>query len=309
MNYATPPMVRSLEWIGALAPDLPHVYLTSSRDESIDKAFRLLKVNRKAGRIAIGLGGGYYGHTIASCRSLSDPSVHAGGPSHFAWPSVPHPAVAGVEGTIAALRAAVTAAGGPDKVLGFFYEIVQERTGQVLPDGFGPALDALRKELDLPLVAVETTTSMYRSGLGAFASARGNARAPRPDVLTWWGGGQTGYLHVASRWLVATALTLVSTWDGDELSLVRNHHQLRAARAIDIAAGSRALDEALAGRNAHGLGLYRVLDGNDTLARGLTARGISVRVLPSGKLAIIPALDAAVEAATRLGAALKEIDA
>src|SRR4030095_7257755 len=38
MNYVTPATVRALEWIGALVPELPHLYLTSSRDESIDKA-------------------------------------------------------------------------------------------------------------------------------------------------------------------------------------------------------------------------------------------------------------------------------
>ena len=29
MNYVTPATVRALEWIGALVPELPHLYLTS----------------------------------------------------------------------------------------------------------------------------------------------------------------------------------------------------------------------------------------------------------------------------------------
>src|SRR6185436_18483705 len=40
MNYVTPATVRALEWIGSLVPELPHLYLTSSRDESVDKALR-----------------------------------------------------------------------------------------------------------------------------------------------------------------------------------------------------------------------------------------------------------------------------
>ena len=307
MNYVTPATVRALEWIGALFPALPHMYLTSSRDETVDKAMRLIRCTRKQATVAIGLEGGYYGHTAASCRSLSDPEVHAGGPAHFRWPRVPHPAVAGTAATIAALRAAVAEAGGPDKVLGFFYELVQERTGRVLPDDFGAALDGLRAELDLPLVAVETTTAMYRSGHGPFGScARG---AARPDVLAWWGGGQTGYLHVATRWLVPGPLTLVSTWDGDELSLVRNHHQLRAARRLDLAAGIRALDEACeaarrAGLTVHGAGLYRVIEDGGELAGRLAAQNILVRTLPRGRIAIVPALDDAPVAAARLAAAL-----
>ena len=300
MNYVTPATVRALEWLGALVPELPHIYLTSSRDECIDKALRLIRCTRKQAQVAIGLDGGYVGHTVATCRSLSDPAVHRGGPGHFAWPRVPHPAH-GVDATIAALRAAVAAAGGPDKVLGFVYELVQERTGLVIPREFVAALSALRKELDLPLIAVETTTHTYRSGLGAFMSP---AIGLTPDILTWWGGGQTGYLHTSARWFVATPLTLVSTWDGDELSLVRQHHQLRAARHIDVAAASRALDEVLAKTRANGLGAYRVIDASAELAESLAHHGIAVRTFPSGKLGIIPALDQLEAAAAALREAL-----
>ncbi|MCA9674511.1 MAG: aldehyde dehydrogenase family protein, partial [Myxococcales bacterium] len=254
MNYVTPAMVRALEWIGALVPELPHLYLTSSRDEAIDKALRLIRCTRPKAHVAIGLDGGYLGHTAASCRSLSDPEVHAGGPAQFAWPRVPHPAVAGTAATIEALRAAVAAAGGPEAILGFCYEVVQERTGHVLPDDFWPALAALRTELDLPLIASEVSTCGYRSGAGPFASSGRNvAGHVRPDVLTWWSGGQTGYLHVSARWFVAKPMTLVSTWDGDELTLVRTHHQLRTARNLDVVAAAAALDTALAPARAAGL--------------------------------------------------------
>lgn len=298
MNYVTPGVVRALEWIGSLMPELPHLYLTSSRDESVDKAIRLIRVTRKTGQVAIGLAGGYYGHTAASCRSLSDPEVHNGGPGHFAWPRVPHPAIAGTAATISALRAAVDAAGGKDKILGFFYELVQERTGHVLPPDFLTALAALRTELEIPLIAVETTTHTYRSGKGPFLST---ALGLIPDVLVWWGGGQTGYLHCSTKWYVGTPLTLVSTWDGDELSLIRQHHHLRAARHLDLAPGIAALDAALANVPSAGLGAYRVISAGDkapALAEQLADRGLVVRRFPGGRLGIIPALDQ-VEAAAR----------
>jgi len=316
MNYVTAGTVRALEWLGGLIPELPHIYLTSSRDECIDKALRLIKCTRKEAQVAIGLDGGYYGHTVATCRSLSDPSTHRGGPGHFAWPRVPHPAH-GVDATISALRGAVQAAGGPSKVLGFVYELVQERTGQVLPKDFVTALAKLRTELDLPLIAVETTTHTYRSGLGPFMST---AVGLVPDVLAWWGGGQTGYLHTSARWFIGTPLTLVSTWDGDELSLVRQHHQLRAARHIDVAGQSRALEEALAavrGAKVYGLGAYRVLDPDRRSESGglhsgaavdaadsLAQHGVAVRRFPNGRLGIIPALDQIEAAAAAIREAL-----
>ncbi|MEO6772974.1 MAG: aldehyde dehydrogenase family protein [Kofleriaceae bacterium] len=303
MNYVTPGAVRALEWLSALVPELPHMYLTSSRDEAFDKALRLMRCTRKQASIAIGLEGGYYGHTVASARSLSDPAVHHGGPAHFAWPRVPHPARAGTAATIAALRTAVEHA-GQDHVLGLFYELVQERTGWVLPPDFIEALGKLRRELDLPLIALEHTTCTYRSGHGAFAS---HALGLVPDVLAWWGGGQTGYLHTSARWFIPGPLTLVSTWDGDELSLVRQHHQLRAARNLDIAGHVAALDQALAKVGASGLGAYRVIDAGEragSLAQQLAHHGIRVRRFPQGRLAIVPALDQIDAAARALQAAL-----
>jgi hypothetical protein len=310
MNYVTPGMVRAIECVGALCPELPHIYLTSSRDETVDKTLRLLKGTRKKAKVAIGLAGGYYGHTAATCRSLSDPEVHRGGPAHFDWPRIPHPAQVGMAASIAALRAAVEAAGGAENVYGFFYEPCQERTGRVLPRDFTAALAALRDELDLPMIAVENTTCGYRSGLGAFAAG---ASGLRPDVIAWWGGAQTGYLHVASRWFVATPLALVSTWDGDELSLVRNHHQLRAARHVDVAAGAAALDAALApvghALPSAGLGLYRVIDAGER-AEAVFAhcrdRGVVLRRFPGGRLGVVPAMDQAVAVGERLQAALAE---
>jgi RHH-type proline utilization regulon transcriptional repressor/proline dehydrogenase/delta 1-pyrroline-5-carboxylate dehydrogenase len=162
------------------------------------------------------------------------------------------------------------------------------------------------------VVAVETTTAMYRSGTGPFAAP---ALGLDPDILIWWGGGQTGYVHCKARWFIGTPLTLVSTWDGDELSLVRQHHQLRAARRLDIAAASAALDAALEvgsskGLPSQGLGLYRVIDAGyraDALWQSLRERGALVRRFPNGHLGVVPTLDGAATAAAALRTALDEV--
>jgi 4-aminobutyrate aminotransferase-like enzyme/GNAT superfamily N-acetyltransferase len=312
MNYATPATVRALEWVNALVPHLPHMYLTSSRDETVDKSLRLLRWCRKEGRVAIGFAGGYVGHTTAAARSISDPAVHRQGPTHFDWPRVPHPSDVGVPESLAALRRAIAHVGGPERVLGLYFELVQERTGRVFPAEFWPELERVRRELNLPLVAVETASACYRSGKGAFASSE---LVLRPDLMIWWGGAQTGYLHVNARFRVPDALMMVSTWDGDELSLVREHHQLRAARKLDLGAGIAALDAALeraerAGLKSGGLGLYRVLDAGEragALADGLAACDLLTRRYPGGRLALAPGLDQAEEAGRRLARAFEEI--
>ena len=311
MNYVTPAVVRASEHVTALYTRLPHLYLTSSRDETVDKSIRLLRWHRKKASVAIGFDGGYVGHTTAAARSISDPGVHRQGQPHYRWPRVPHPAD-GVAESVAGIRAAVAAAGGPEAVLGVWLEVVQERTGRVVPEAFWTEWAVVRAELGIPLVAVETASACYRSGRGPFAM---NGVAVAPDVLIWWGGAQTGYVHVATTWRVGEPLMMVSTWDGDELSLVREHFQLRAARRIDVGAATRALDAALeparaAGLGVGGLGLYRVIAAGeraDQLSIGLLDRGIRVRRYPNACLGIAPALDQAARVASVIGTALDEI--
>jgi RHH-type transcriptional regulator, proline utilization regulon repressor / proline dehydrogenase / delta 1-pyrroline-5-carboxylate dehydrogenase len=313
MNYITTAGIRAMEWLSMLTPELPHMYLTSSRDEAVDKALRLIRCTRKTAQVAIAMAGGYYGHTIATTRSLSDPRLHNGGPGHFSWPKVPHPAVVGTDAAIAAIRDVVAAVGGSARCFGLLYEPVQERTGWVLPADFVKALEGLRKELDLPLIACESATATYRSGLGAFASLSTGPLRLVPDVMLWWGGAQTGYLHCLTKWFVPGPLTLVSTWDGDELSLIRQHHQLRAARHLDVA--SNAWDEAMtlvagAGIPSSGLGAYRVISAGaraTALATAFAERGLPVRRFPGDSLALIPALDQSASAAAAFAAALREV--
>ncbi|HEY8429938.1 MAG TPA: aminotransferase class III-fold pyridoxal phosphate-dependent enzyme, partial [Sandaracinaceae bacterium] len=306
LNYITPAVARATEWLAALTPNHPHAYLCSSRDEATDKSVRILRWHRKDAQIVIGLEGGYVGHTTACARSISDPAVHRQGPAHFAWPRVPHPAD-GIDASIAALRATIERA-GRERVLGIYLEAVQERTGRVIPDAYWSELAKLRADTGVPIVLVETASAYYRSGAGPFASSAIEGFVP--DLVIWWTGGQLGLVHVTSPYHVPNPLTLVSTWDGDELSLVQMHHQLRAARRIDVEAGSKALDEALSGLDlpVFGRGLYRVIHAGDraeALVKKLAEHGIRVRAYPGGRLALAPFLDRAVEHAERLARALR----
>ncbi len=305
-NYVTPAIVRATEWAAAIAPDHPHLFLTSGRDETIDKTVRMLRYHRKTGRVVLTLSGAYVGHTTACARSISDPLVHRGGPVHFDFPRVAHPAEVGDEAAIASLRAQIASVGA-QAVLGVVVEMVQERTGRVVSDAFLAALVELRRETSVPIVVVETASAYYRSGRGPFASSALRAHFV-PDALVWWSGGQLGFVHVTSALWVATPLTFVSTWDGDELSLVQAHHQLRAARSVDVGAATAAIDRALApltaaAIDAGGLGLYRVIRAGQRsgeLVSALAAEGIRVRALPNGAIPVAPPLDRAIDDASAL---------
>ena len=316
VNYLTPAVVRATEHVAAIVPDLPHVFFASGRDETFDKSLRMLRWHRKEGQIAIGLEGGYVGHTTAAARSLSDPRTHRQGPAHFAFPRVPHPAVVGVAQTIESLRSTIVSAGGPSKVLGLYVEMIGERSGLVIEPAFLVALNALRAETKIPIVLVETASAYFKSGAGAFASSAFTRAGSLegggsfvPDVLTWFTGGQHGYVHVSAPYFVATPLTFVSTWDGDELSMIQAQHQLRAARKADITSLATKLADALnplaqKGFRLRGQGLHRVIDAGDradALVAELAKAGLHTIAYANGCVPITPAIDQVDSVILKLG--------
>ncbi|MEM9189304.1 MAG: aminotransferase class III-fold pyridoxal phosphate-dependent enzyme [Myxococcota bacterium] len=299
-NYVTPAIVRAVEYVAALSPDHPHMYLTSSRDELFDKAVRTLRYHREGTQIVVTPTGAYFGHTTAGARSASDPSVHRQGPRYFdGWRTV---------ADVSELEA-VVAECGAENVVGFFYEPLQERTGSTAWADASEALGEFRRRSGIPVVAFETASGGYRSGEGPFA---GSSQSFVPDIRAWWGGGQIGFLHVGPEFFVKKPLTMVSTWDGDELSLVRVHHQLRASLRLDVATRAKELATHLerfaevAGLGtAGGRGLYRTLSGlGENFLRALAADGYPLRTFANGTTAVIPPIDVSSEELSSFGAAL-----
>ncbi|QQR89382.1 MAG: aminotransferase class III-fold pyridoxal phosphate-dependent enzyme [Myxococcales bacterium] len=296
-NYVTPAVVRAIEWISALCPEHPHLYLTSSRDECIDKSLRSLRSHRKEAQIAVSFKGAYLGHTTAAARSLSDPVVHHAGPSYFQhWPLIAHPNQCGIENTLESLKEVINEAGGSHKLFAVFVESIQERTGEVLQERDWSRLYDFCQQNDLPLILVETASGYYRSGQGAFYSSRWSKQ---PDIRSWWSGAQLGFIHLKSDYFVDTPLTMVSTWDGDELSLIRTEHQLKQAWQMDLAPKQKSLNTLCEALESHlgpikGAGLYRVLQASphlEKIAKALSQAGYHYQIFANGTLALALPLD------------------
>jgi 4-aminobutyrate aminotransferase-like enzyme/GNAT superfamily N-acetyltransferase len=300
-NWATIDTVHYYEHLRAILPrGTGHLYTTSSRDELLDKSLRCLKLNRPGSTIAVGFEGGYLGHTTAAARSLSD---SAGFGPHFAlfdWPRIPHPEDVGIEASLAALRGLIDKHGAA-AIIGVFVEIVGERSGRVLDSASALALSKLCTANGIPLAVVETATGGYRSGAGAWGlDALGVEFTP--NLVLWYPGGQIGQIFIDSRWWIGTPLMLISTWDGDELSLIRTHEHLRHAHRLTLDSTIAALGAlvhegaARAGARAGGMGLYRTLSfGDPGRAEAVHAKcragGLLLgRGLPD-TLTFVPALD------------------
>lgn len=314
-NFITPAYARAAEYLRAIAPQAnPHMYFTSCADEMVDKTLRALKFHRAEGQIAVGFEGGYFGTNTAACRSLSGEGGTGPEEGHFGWPILAHPAqnlgacLAGLD-TLVAER-------GPEAILGVFIESVQWRTGRALDAASWAALCAWRDRTGVPLVLSETTTGLYRNGTGRFFWVDGMAEGA--DVVLWWAGGQIGHIFSNDRSFVAKPLTLISTWDGDELSATRLLWQMYVARDVDVGALSEALDRALqnlpAGVRAGGLGLYRsLLCESEAAAEQLYVEllqcGVTVGHVEGAALIVSPALSITERQIKSFGLALREIAA
>ena len=302
-NFITPAFARYAEYLRHRAPaGMSHLYFTSCPDEMVDKALRALKHQRTAAQRAVSLQGGFCGTTTAASRSLTD-----GAEGFFDWPRVPHPAD-GVAQTIAALDALLARHGAPD-LLGLFVEAIQARTGRTLDADAWSALCAWRDRTGVPLVLDETRSGLFRGAGDRFWWVDGVEGDP--DAVLWWAGGQIGHIFTNDRTYVGKPLTLISTWDGDELSATRLLRQMNVAHRLDVAGRIRALDAVLrgAGIEAGGAGLYRVLTSDPERARArraaLATADIDVGAPAPGVLVIAPPLTVTDDDLARLRAALE----
>jgi len=280
-NFVTPDFVRYAELLRRLAPAAcKHAYFTSGRDEVNDKAVRCLRVSRPQGQIVIGLRQQFFGTTTAVSRSLTEPSEYNAPFSWFDWPLVK--SIEDIKKTIAQQ--------GADKVLGIFVELLGEKTAIPSSPEFLLALDKIRQETGVPIVFAETASALGRNGQTLFYS---DAQAIRPNLVLWYTGAQLGHVFTDDQYYVAKPLTLISTWDGDEISILRNYRHMLLARESLKAGLAKQFDEVLAqqGISKHlaGLGLWRSAK-TPNLAAEAQKRGLLLANGFDGRTMITPHL-------------------
>lgn len=276
-NFITPPYARYSEALRQIAPrGTAHMYFTSCPDEMIDKSIRSLKHNRPEAQVVVSFEGARFGGNTAAGRSLGECDPH------FGWPTITHPSV-DLERSLKELNEALESAGGPQGLIAVMIEAIQPHSGRALSDEGWSALCAWRDETGVPLVLSEVNTGFGRSGRGFWwlDGAQGDA-----DLVLWWAGGQVGHIFARPQVFVSKPLTLISTWDGEDLSATRLLWQLYATNGGAARPALEAwLDQTLSARfgaeQVRGLGLFRSVrhSASERLWAGLKARGVQVQRL------------------------------
>lgn len=256
-NFITAPFARYSEALRAISPPgCAHLYFTSCLDEMVDKSIRALKHNRPDAQIVVSFEGARLGGNTAAGRSMSDCE------KHFDWPSLPHPNHDPIA-TIKKLDELIELHGGASRLIGVYLEAIQACTGEVLTDEAWDQLCAWRDRTGVPIVLSEVSSGFGRSGRGFWWLNGAKAQA---DIVLWWAGGQIGHVFSSPSTFVSKPLTLISTWDGDELSATRLLWQLFATRGLFGAPLTRLserldliLREAFSESSVGGAGLYRTV--------------------------------------------------
>jgi 4-aminobutyrate aminotransferase-like enzyme len=200
--------------------------------------------------------------------------------------------------------------GGAERLIGVYIEAIQALTGEVLSDKAWEALCHWRDRTGVPLVLSETCSGWGRSGQGRWWLDQVCGEA---DIVLWWAGGQIGHIFSRPTVFVSKPLTLISTWDGDELSATRLLWQLYATRSL-IGQPTQTLSESLdvtlrqvfEDASLSGTGLYRVVKSPQAtqIQDRLKALGVQVQTL-GDRLCFAPPLTTTSDDMSRFAEALK----
>jgi succinylglutamate-semialdehyde dehydrogenase len=268
-NWATPNLVRYSELLRAFMPQgLNHAYFTSGRDEVVDKGLRSLRFHRPKADIAVGFSHQWLGHTTAAARSLSHDDNQAQPFKFFDWPHVAHPSLVGFEQSLDELKAIISRH-GPDRILGIVIELMGEKSGLYFEELFLAKLDEIRKQSDIPLIFVETASAFGRSSRSFFLT---DSLSIKPNMIWWYTGGQLGHVLVDDKYFVEKPLTLISTWDGDDLSIARAYHHMLALSNNTHKNILEHFEQRMKVLGAHGLGCWQgiKLKDQETLKKAQT---------------------------------------
>lgn len=229
-NWTTPNVVRYAELLKSLMPQgLNHAYFTSGRDEVVDKGLRSLRYHRLKADLVLGFSHQWLGNISAAARSLSHDENQKQPFAWFSWPKVQHPGLVGDETSLKQISQVLTQYPA-EKFLGVVVELLGEKSGFCFTESFLEKLQEILKRHDIPLIYVETASGFGRSGETLWLS---DSLATKPNMVWTYMGGQLGHVLVDDKYFVEKPLTLISTWDGDELSISRSYHNLCHAYDLD----------------------------------------------------------------------------
>jgi len=206
-NWTTPFIVKYFEKLRDICPEfLNHAYTTSGEDELVDKSLRSLKFHNSKAKFVLGLKNQFFGQITAAARSLTT-GLEDDGHKWFDWPLLNN--IGELEDNISKLNS--------KQIFGVYLDLENQK------------LDFESLKLAREVCDKHGLALVFKGDYLEFLEKyKQNSQAVKPDLFLWWTGGQLGHIFVNDKYYVEKPLTLISTWDGDEISMVRNYERIKA---------------------------------------------------------------------------------
>ncbi|TWT47830.1 aminotransferase class III-fold pyridoxal phosphate-dependent enzyme [Botrimarina hoheduenensis] len=258
-NFVTDDFLTDLETVSHAFPaPLRRLYTASGLSEAVDKIVKVLWTHRKPRTGLLTIAGSDFGSGSFMSRSLS-----GAGEAYFATDSLPLPRDAADEPFFRELESRVAS----DTLMGVFVEPLMRRTLQRVSQDALTRLVTTCRDHGVPVVYNDTAGMFYRYSSEAFGPSA--VEGMQPDATIAYLGGQTALVAASDALFLEEPLLLISTWDGDALSLAQFARAMtlvqddQAAYHQTVAAYQQKIDTLLAGQPgvtstlARGVGLIQ----------------------------------------------------
>ncbi|MBI2522095.1 MAG: aminotransferase class III-fold pyridoxal phosphate-dependent enzyme [Bdellovibrio sp.] len=216
-NFVSESYLENFKFLISLAPPfLQHAYSCSGQAECADKIAKSFWYNTKKNIKNITFEGHFFGHGSFFARSLGQ--FHS---PYFPVSILPNPTEDNWEQVLQLVQMELE----QTNIMAVWLEPIRQRYMDAVPITFLKQLKELCSKFNVPLVYNETTSSFFRYQNEHFFAA--NNPEICPDAFMTYGGGQIGAVWMRQDLYVSKPLMLISTWDGDELSLATYTESIR----------------------------------------------------------------------------------
>ncbi len=216
-NFVSESYLENFKYLVSLAPSfLQHAYSSSGQAECADKIAKSIWYNSKKNMKSLTFEGHFFGYGSFFARSLGQ--FHA---PYFPVSVLPNPTEENFEQVLQLVEMELDLG----NIMAVWLEPIRQRFMDCVPLKFLKLLKQLCSKHNVPMVYNETASSFFRFNQEHFFAA--NDPEICPDALMVYGGGQIGAVWMRQDLYVAKPLMLISTWDGDELSLATYTESIR----------------------------------------------------------------------------------
>lgn len=210
-NFVDSDFVADLEFaLGLFPAGLRHGYTASSLSEATDKIVKSLWIQRRPRSVLISVRGHYFGNGTMLARSLSGLDSPRYPVIHVTAPGDEHDRRA-----LDSIRVALESS----EALALFVEPLAMRSMARLTPGTLTRIADLCRRAEVPLVFNDSAGLFYRYSDESFAAS--GVPGLEPDAVVASLGGQMAMSLMRAPLFISEPLKLISTWDGDGLSLAK----------------------------------------------------------------------------------------